>query len=58
MDVLLAALDISYSSSTRLFFQFTLLQLSARLVCVRVWRAVRVSVRTRSGFGVVLPVAM
>ena len=58
MDVLLAALDISYSSSTRLSFQFTLLQLSARLVCVRVWRAVRVSVRTRSGFGVVLPVAM
>ena len=58
MDVLLAALDIYYSSSTRMSFQFTLLQLSVRLVCVRVWRAVRVSVRTRSGFGVVLPVAM
>ena len=36
MDMLLAALDISSSSSTRLPFQFTLLQLSVRVVCVRV----------------------
>ena len=41
MDVLLAAVDISYSSSTCVSFQFTLLYLSVRLVCVRVWRAVR-----------------